>query len=59
VATLQMLGYRASGMLGTPAKQHPDAFAQADPVVATGQLVQIIRTLRPHGRQCYQQQQLW
>jgi LmbE family N-acetylglucosaminyl deacetylase len=47
VAALQMLGYRDSGMPGTPANQHPDAFVNADPVEATGQLVRIIRALRP------------
>ncbi len=47
VAALQMLGYRDSGMPGTPANQHPDAFVNADPAEATGRLVRIIRTLRP------------
>ena len=47
VATLQMLDYRDSGMPGTPANQHPEAFVNADPVEATGQLVRIIRALRP------------
>ena len=47
VATLQMLGYRDSGMPGTPANQHPDAFVNADPAEATGQLVRLIRALRP------------
>jgi mycothiol S-conjugate amidase len=47
VATLHMLGYRDSGMAGTPANQHPEAFCQADPVEAAGRLVRIIRALRP------------
>src|SRR6266581_4798609 len=47
VAALQMLGYRDSGMPGTPANQHPAAFVNADPAEATGRLVRIIRTLRP------------
>jgi LmbE family N-acetylglucosaminyl deacetylase len=47
VAELRMLGYRDSGMLGTPANQHRDAFVQADPGEATGRLVQLIRLLRP------------
>jgi mycothiol S-conjugate amidase len=47
VATLQMLGYRDSGMPGTPANQHPEAFCNADSVEATGRLVRIIRALRP------------
>src|SRR5712692_7855290 len=47
VAELQMLGYRDSGMPGTPANQHRDAFAQADPSEAAGRLVRIMRVLRP------------
>jgi len=47
VAVLRMLGYRDSGMPGTPANQHPEAFANANPVAATGRLVRIIRALRP------------
>jgi len=42
-----MLGYRDSGMSGTPANQHRDAFAQAAPGEAVGRLVRIIRGLRP------------
>jgi LmbE family N-acetylglucosaminyl deacetylase len=47
VAELRMLGYRDSGMPGTPANQHLDAFAQADPGEAAGRLVRIMRVLRP------------
>src|SRR5262249_16040330 len=47
VATLQMLGYRDSGMPGTPANQHPEAFCNAGRVEATGRLGRIIRALRP------------
>ena len=47
VAELRMLGYRDSGMPGTPANQHRDAFAQAAPGEAVGRLVRIIRGLRP------------
>jgi len=47
VAAIRMLGYRDSGMPGTPANKHPEAFCQADPVEAAGQLVRIIRALRP------------
>ena len=47
VDALRMLGYRDSGMPGTPANQHPEAFCQADPVEAVGRLVQIIRAFRP------------
>jgi mycothiol S-conjugate amidase len=42
-----MLGYRDSGMAGTPANQHLEAFCNADPGEATGRLVRIIRALRP------------
>ena len=42
-----MLGYRDSGMPGTPANQHPAAFMNAERVEATGHLVRIIRELRP------------
>jgi LmbE family N-acetylglucosaminyl deacetylase len=47
VAELRLLGYRDSGMPGTPANQHLDAFAQAAPGEAVGRLVRIIRELRP------------
>ena len=36
VSTLRLLGYRDSGMLDTPANQHPQAFCQADPAEAAG-----------------------
>jgi len=38
VAELRLLGYRDSGMPGTPANQHLDAFVQADPREAAGRL---------------------
>jgi len=47
VQELRILGYRDSGMAGTPANQHPEAFCQADLNEATGRLVQIIRELHP------------
>jgi len=47
VAELRLLGYRDSGMPGTPANQHLDAFVRADPGEAAGRLVRIIRVLRP------------
>jgi LmbE family N-acetylglucosaminyl deacetylase len=47
VAEIRLLGYRDSGMKGTPANQHPDAFYNADPVEAAGRLVRVIRELRP------------
>ena len=47
VAELRMLGYRDSGMQDTPANQHPEAFINAERDKATGNLVRIIRELRP------------
>jgi mycothiol S-conjugate amidase len=45
---LYMLGYRDSGMAGTPENEHPDSFAKADFDEAVGRLVEIIRSERPH-----------
>ena len=42
-----LLGYRDSGMMGTDANAHPDAFWQADLEVATRRLVEIVREARP------------
>ncbi len=42
-----MLGYRDSGMIGTPANEHPDCFWQADLDVATSRLAEIVREARP------------
>jgi LmbE family N-acetylglucosaminyl deacetylase len=47
VDVLRMLGCRDLGMPGTPANQHPEAFANANPVAATVRLVRIICALRP------------
>jgi len=41
------LGYRDSGMMGTPQNQHAGAFWQADFFEAVGRLVRIIREHRP------------
>ena len=38
VAELRMLGYRDSGMAGTSANQHPQAFVNAERFEATGKL---------------------
>jgi LmbE family N-acetylglucosaminyl deacetylase len=46
------LGYRDSGMAGTPANQHPECFAQADLAEATGRMVRLIRDVRPHVVTC-------
>ena len=47
VAEIRLLGYRDSGMLDTPANQHPAAFCRADPAEAAGRVVRIVRELRP------------
>ncbi|MGU3431814.1 N-acetyl-1-D-myo-inositol-2-amino-2-deoxy-alpha-D-glucopyranoside deacetylase [Actinomycetes bacterium M1A6_2h] len=40
--------WRDSGMMGTPAADHPRAFVRADPDEAVGAMVAVIRELRPH-----------
>lgn len=40
-------GYRDSGMMGTEGNNHPDALWQADDDVLTGQVVEVIRRVRP------------
>jgi mycothiol S-conjugate amidase len=47
VERLYMLGYRDSGMPGTPANDRPEAFCNADPDEVVGKLVEIIRTEKP------------
>lgn len=42
-----LLGYRDSGMAGTPANEHPGCFAQAPLEEAVGRLVAIVRRVRP------------
>lgn len=41
------LGYRDSGMMGTPDNNHPDCLWQADADIVTGKIVREIRRLRP------------
>lgn len=53
VQELHILGYRDSGMAGTPANAHPECLAQADLQEATGRLVRLIREIRPHVLTCY------
>ena len=48
VETVYFLGYRDSGMAGSPENNHPQAFAQANIREATARLVEIIRRVRPH-----------
>jgi mycothiol S-conjugate amidase len=45
---VERLGYRDSGMPGSPANEHPDCFWQADLDEAIGRLVAVIRRERPH-----------
>ena len=53
IDTLHLLGYRDSGMVDTPANEHPECFAQADMHEATGRLVRLMRQERPHVVTCY------
>ena len=47
LAAVHQLGYRDSGMPGTADNQHPDALVQAPQERVIGQIVALIRTLRP------------
>ena len=47
VERIYELGYRDSGMPGSDANKHPDAFCGVDPDEAVGKLVEIIRAERP------------
>ena len=47
VKSVNFLGYRDSGMAGTPENNHPKAFARADQQEATARLVKIIRRFKP------------
>jgi N-acetyl-1-D-myo-inositol-2-amino-2-deoxy-alpha-D-glucopyranoside deacetylase len=47
VGAVYFLGYRDSGMAGSPENDHPQAFARADIREATARLVEIIRRVRP------------
>ena len=47
IQDLFIFGYRDSGMAGTPDNQHPRAFCQADRDVVVGEIVGIIRLLKP------------
>jgi LmbE family N-acetylglucosaminyl deacetylase len=48
VESVHFLGYRDSGIAGSPKNHHPQAFAKANMREATGKLVDIIRGERPH-----------
>ena len=47
VGRLHLLGYRDSGMAGTPDNDHPDSFNKANLDEATGKLVALVRRERP------------
>ncbi|MBI3978001.1 MAG: N-acetyl-1-D-myo-inositol-2-amino-2-deoxy-alpha-D-glucopyranoside deacetylase [Chloroflexi bacterium] len=55
VRDLCFLGYRDSGMAGTPDNDHPASFHRADPDEATGRLVALIRRFRPQVLVTYDQ----
>lgn len=47
VTHLELLGYRDSGMAGTPDNDHPEAFARADLERAAARLTDLVRVYRP------------
>ena len=47
LADVHLLGYRDSGMSGSPDNQHPRALVQADPNVLAKQVTDLMRRLRP------------
>jgi len=47
IGALELLGYRDSGMAGTPTNENPDCLHQADLLEATARLVHLIRRYRP------------
>jgi mycothiol S-conjugate amidase len=53
VERIYQLGYRDSGMPGSPANSHPDAFANVPADEAVGRMVEIIRAERPEVVLCY------
>jgi mycothiol conjugate amidase Mca len=48
IEEVHFLGYRDSGMLGTPANDHPANFLHADRKEATRRVVRLIREVHPH-----------
>ena len=47
LTAVHLLGYRDSGMVGSPANEHPQAFVQAPLAQVTRQLVGLIRVIQP------------
>jgi len=48
VSFLEYLGYRDSGMAGTPSNERPESFHQAPLWEAAARLVRLVRRYRPH-----------
>jgi LmbE family N-acetylglucosaminyl deacetylase len=48
IGSVELLGYRDSGMAGTAPNANAECFHQADLLEATGRLVHLIRRYRPH-----------
>ena len=59
VESVHFLGYRDSGIAGSPENLHPQAFARADLKEATGRLVEIIRRIHPHVIVTYNEKGLY
>lgn len=59
VESTYFLGYRDSGIEGSPENLNPQAFAQADLKEATGRLVEIIRRIRPQVIVTYNEKGLY
>jgi N-acetyl-1-D-myo-inositol-2-amino-2-deoxy-alpha-D-glucopyranoside deacetylase len=53
VSSVELLGFRDSGMMGTPDNLRPDAFWSADFMEAVGRLVRLIRRYRPEVMTAY------
>jgi len=47
ISELHLLGYRDSGMAGSPDNDDPRALVQADPTEVVGKIVRVIRQVRP------------
>ena len=47
ISELHLLGYRDSGMAGTPDNDDPRALVQADPAEVVGKIVRVMRQVRP------------
>jgi N-acetyl-1-D-myo-inositol-2-amino-2-deoxy-alpha-D-glucopyranoside deacetylase len=56
IARTVALGYRDSGMAGTPANQNPESFHQADLDEAVARLLEVIRAERPRVMICPNEQ---